>query len=143
MQFAALLWYQDPVLELETIRVANDIRAGNESMPVGLPDRPDASRLWNIYYDALINGSNKRQFLAGLPAADHVATFRWLYPQDKFPKDMYLYHFVIAQLYEAAGDSAAASAAYRSTRDSLAAIGIKDGRGIPDQTKEALLRLGR
>ena len=143
MQFAALLWYQDPVLELETIRVANDIRAGNESMPVGLPDRPDASRLWNIYYDALINGSNKRQFLAGLPAANHVATFRWLYPQDKFPKDMYLYHFVIAQLYEAAGDSAAASAAYRSTRDSLAAIGIKDGRGIPDQTKEALLRLGR
>ena len=87
------------------------------------------------------SGSNRQQFLAALPAADHLATFRWLYPQDKFPKDMYLYHFVIAQLYEAAGERAAAAAAYRSTRDSLAAIGIKNGR-VPDQTKEALLRLG-
>ena len=143
MQFAALLWSHDVVFEYEAIRVANDIRVGNERMPVGLPDRSDAYRLWDIYYDALINGHGKQQFLATLPAAEHLATFRWLYPADKFPKDMYLYHFVIAQLYEAAGERAAASASYRSTQDLLAGMGIKDGRGVPDQTKEALLRLAR
>ena len=145
MQFAALLWSGRSEPQLEAIRVANEIRVIKERMPVGLPERPDASRLWDIYYAALINVNRifRQQFLAALPAADHLATFRWLYPQDKFPRDMYLYHFVLAQLYEAAGERAAASASYRSTLDSLAAMGVKDGSRLLDKTKEALLRLGR
>ena len=55
-------------------------------MPAGTPERSDTWRLWNVYYSRLINDHDKPQFLSALSPADHLATFRWLYPADQFPQ---------------------------------------------------------
>jgi hypothetical protein len=114
MQFSALLWVQNPDLQNEAVRVANEMRGGGETMPAGIPDRSDRWRLWNIYYDRFINGYGKAQFLAALLPADHLATFHWLYPKEEVPKDkINLYHAMLAQLQELNGDRAGALASYR------------------------------
>jgi hypothetical protein len=86
MQISALLWVRDPEQENEAIRVANEIRSKGETMPAGIPERSDTWRLWNIYYSRLINSDDKAQFLSALSPADHLATFRWLYPADRFER---------------------------------------------------------
>jgi hypothetical protein len=120
MQIAALLWAHDPELENEAIRVGNELRSGGETMPVGTPDRSDAWRLWNIYYSRLVNNHDKPQFLSVLSPAEHLATFRWLYPEDQFPKDKYhLYLYILAQFQELNGDRTNALASYRQLRSQL------------------------
>src|SRR5262249_14278933 len=120
MQISALLWADDPEREDEVIRVANEIRRAGETMPVGMPDRPDAWRLWDIYYFRLVSGRNKSQFLSALPPADHLATFRWLYPTEQFPKDKHhLYLYLLAQFQELTGDRANALASFRQLRSEL------------------------
>jgi TIR domain-containing protein len=110
MEIAALQWIDRPELQDETIRVANEIRAKGETMPVADPDRPLAWQLWNVYYSRLVVEKNKAPFLAALPPADHLATFRWLYPADllKDPRaDRYKYFAylsILALLQENAGD---------------------------------------
>lgn len=131
MQISALLWVRDPVLESEAVRVANAIRSKGESMPTGTPDRSDKWRLWNIYYDRLINGFEKSQFLSALPAADYLATFRWLYPESQLPKDKYHpYLAMLAQLQELNGDHAGALASYRQLQNELSKEGITSGKLI-------------
>jgi tetratricopeptide (TPR) repeat protein len=120
MQFSALLWAHDPELESEAIRVANEIRRGGETMPAGTPERSDTWRLWNIYYSRLVFGHDKPQFLSALPPADHLATFRWLYPEDQLPKEKYLqYLYMLAQLQEHNGERANALASYRRLQSQL------------------------
>jgi hypothetical protein len=120
MQFSALLWAHDPELESEAIRVANEMRRGGETMPAGTPDSSDTWRLWNIYYSRLIFGHDKPQFLSALPPADHLATFRWLYPEDQLPKEKYLqYLYMLAQLQELNGERANALASYRRLQSQL------------------------
>jgi hypothetical protein len=120
LQIYALLWVRKSELDIELIRVANEIRSQGETMPVGFPDSPLMWKLWDIYYDRLIRGDKgKSQFLAALPPADHLATFRWLYPADllKGPQadefKYYLYLSILAQLQERSGDRAGALASYR------------------------------
>jgi len=132
MQIAALLWAREPERESEAICVANEIRTSGETMPVGLPDAPDVWKLWNIYYDRVINGSDKTQFLTALPPADHLATFRWLYPEEQFPKEKYLYLYILAQLQELSGDRTGALASYRSLQAQLTSQGMKSGRMVDD-----------
>src|SRR4030042_1390815 len=99
MQISALLWTQKPELESEAIRVANEMRIGGESMPAGTPEGSDTWRLWNIYYSRLISGRDKPQFPAPLSPPDHLATFRWLYPENRLPESkVNLYLFILAQL---------------------------------------------
>lgn len=120
MQISALLWAPDPELECEVIRVANEMRRGGESMPTGTPERSDTWRLWNVYYSRLIFDHDKPQFLAAIPPPDHVATFRWLYPEDQFPQDKYhLYLYILAQLQELSGDRTNALASYQKLRSKL------------------------
>ena len=120
MQFSALSWIRSPELENEAIRVANEIRSKGEKMPED-PDHSEAWRLWNIYYDRLGRGFDKPQFLSALSPADHLATFRWLYPKEKVPKDKYdSYLYFLAQLQEYSGDRASALASYRELQSRLA-----------------------
>ena len=138
MQISALLWARDPERENEVIRVANEIRSGGETMPAGIPERSDAWRLWNIYYSRLINGDDKPQFLSALSPADHLATFRWLYPADQFPKDKHhLYLYVLAQLQELSGDRANALASFRQLQSELG----KERGPVADGSNAAIKRL--
>jgi hypothetical protein len=138
MQISALLWARDPQLESEAIRVANEMRKGGERMPAGPPDASDIWRLWNIYHSRLIYGHDKPQFLSTLSPADHLATFRWLYPESQLPKDKYhLYLFILAQLQELNGDRANALASYRLLRSQLG-----NNRGpLLNASNEAIKRL--
>jgi len=120
MQISALLWAHDPERENEAIRVANEIRSDGETMPTGTPDRSDTWKLWNIYYSRLIFNDDKPQFLSALSPADHLATFRWLYPADQFPKDKHDLHlYMLAQFQELSGDRANALASFRELRSRL------------------------
>jgi hypothetical protein len=76
--------------------------------------------LWNIYYSRLIASHDKPQFLSTLSPADHLATFRWLYPEDQLPKEKHqLYLYILAQLQELNGDRTNALASYRRLRSEL------------------------
>ena len=120
MQISGFLWTCNPEYENEAIRVANAIRLAGESMPAGIPDRPDAWRLWNIYYDHLVNKEARQQFLSALSPQDHLATFRWLYPESEVPKDkLELYDYMLAQFYELNGDRSNALALYRRLQKQL------------------------
>jgi tetratricopeptide (TPR) repeat protein len=120
MQIAALLWAPDPKLENEAIRVANEMRRGSEPMPTGTSERSDTWRLWNILYSRVISGHVKPQFLSALSPTDHLATFRWLYPEDQFPKDkQHLYLYILAHLQELNDDRSNALASYRQLRNQL------------------------
>jgi len=117
MEIAALQWIDRPDLRNETIRVANEMRTKGETMPVEDPDRPLAWQLWNVYYDALVSGRNdsrKPRFLSVLSPADHLATFRWLYPEKEVPESKHdLYIAMLAAFQEYGGDRAGALASYR------------------------------
>jgi tetratricopeptide (TPR) repeat protein len=140
-QISALLYRHDAQLEDEAIRVANEIRRSNEAMPLGEKDRPDNWRLWDVYYSRLINGNDKAEFMSALPAADHLATLRWLFPEDELPKDKHtLWLFMVATFAEAAGERAEAKEAYEAVQKDLARQGATWGP-LVDGTKEGLARL--
>jgi hypothetical protein len=140
MQISALLWADDSELESEAIRVANEMRKGGETMPPGTPESSDTWRLWNIYYSRLISGHDKPQFLSALTSQDHLATFRWLYPEDQLPKDKYpLYIYILAQLQELNGDRASALALYRQLQSQL---GSSPG-ALADGADAAIERLSK
>jgi len=120
MQIAALLWAHDPALECEAVRVANEMRTMGEVIPADTPDGSDTWRLWNIYYSRLIFGHDKPQFLSTLSPADHLATFRWLYPENQLPKEKYPHYLcILAQLQELNGDRSNALASYRLLRSQI------------------------
>jgi hypothetical protein len=139
MQVSALLWFHTPELEDELIRVVNDIRRSGERMPVGYPDRPDTSRVWDVYYARLISGSDRERFLSAIESADHVATLKWLFDGKDFPNP-YQYQYVLAQLEEAAGQRESAIAAYKATLQALGSRGETAGP-IASGSREALVRL--
>jgi len=140
MQISALLWAHDPLLESEAIRVANEMRKGGEAMPAGTPDASDTWRLWSIYYSRLIFGHDKSQFLSALFPADHLATFRWLYPENQLPKEKYpQYLYMLAQLQELNGDRTNALASYRLMRSQ-----VENNPGsLLNASNEAIKRLSK
>jgi hypothetical protein len=85
------------------------------------------SAIWNVYYDRLVRGDGRADFLAALPAADHLATFRWLFPQYAESSNRYAYLFMLAQLQENGGDRADALETYQSLLAMLAAQGADSG----------------
>ncbi len=142
-QFAALLYRRDAQLEDEAIRVANEIRRSNERMPPGERDRPDNWRLWNVYYDRLIAGNARAEFISALSAADHLATLHWLFPEDSLPQDKRnLFLFMRATFEEAAGNRSEALQAYKAVKDTLATQGATGGR-LYDGATESIKRLSR
>lgn len=141
LEIAAFMWRRDPDLQNEIIRVANDMRVHGEALPPGTKHDSLTWRIWDVYYERLINGDDKATFLTALPPKDHLATFRWLFPEDAIPKDKrYLYLFMLAQLQEHSGDRADAVATYQSVLSLLTAQGMNSGR-IVDDTRQATRRL--
>jgi tetratricopeptide (TPR) repeat protein len=118
VEIAALLrpyeqvWAGDPAREAEAIRVANEMRVAGEARPIGFK-----GRLWSIYHFDLVTADHLERLLRGLPPAEHLATFRWLFPEselvpDQSPSLMQFLH-VLAQLQEHGGDRAGALESYR------------------------------
>lgn len=138
MQLAALLWTRSPEVESEAIRVASEMRSAGEKMRADTPDESDARRLWNIYYSRMVTRYDKPQFLAALSPADHLATFRWLYPEDRLPEGKkHVYVYILAQFQELNGDRANALASYRQLQSE---IGNERGP-LVDDSATAIKRL--
>jgi hypothetical protein len=140
MQVSALLWARDPELEVEAIRVANEMRKGGEPLPLDAPDNSDKRRLWSIYYFRLYSGGDKRQFLSALSPEDHLDTFRWLFPEEQIRKDRYpLYLYLLAQLQELNNERAQALASFRRLRSE---VGNSPGR-LLDGANAGIARLSK
>jgi hypothetical protein len=106
MRLAALKWHGTPEADLERVRVADEMRRNQE--PLDLGSRLDIVRI--AYSRMSANAETK--LLAALPAADHLATFRWLiegHDASRSPIETYY----LARLTEAAGDCKGAGALYR------------------------------
>src|SRR5262249_10947559 len=142
IQIAALLWRDDPNLENELARLANEMRTQGEERPAGDSYDSPVWRLWNVYDERLVKGTDKASFLAAVSPADHLATFRWWYPEATIPKQKRpLYLFMLANLQEQAGQRAAALATYRALLETPTVQGVAGGRML-DDARQAVTRLG-
>jgi hypothetical protein len=141
-QFAAFLYYHDPRSEVEAIRVADDMQRTSEPLPPGPKDHQTRWRLWDVYYSRVFSGDEKAAFLSALPPDDHLATFRWLFPEDVVPEDKRnMYLFVLATLEEGNGQRAQALETYKKAK---AALDREGARGtLLNLTAEAVKRLSR
>jgi hypothetical protein len=136
LQFAALLYYQDPAGQIEAARAANEMRQRGEAI-----DAKQRDRLWSyVYSDGLLSRERRESFMSALRDAGHVDTFRWLYPEDQVRADRKrLWPFLVASLEDAAGNRPAAVARYEALRDQLKREG-SSGR-VLDETIASLKRL--
>lgn len=118
VEIAALLrtyeqtWVDDFAREGEALRVANEMRLGGEAIPVGVK-----TRLWTLYHFDVVTSDNLARLAGALPAAEHLATFGWLFPESGLEPGrspaLFEYLHVLAQLQERAGERAAALDSYR------------------------------
>jgi tetratricopeptide (TPR) repeat protein len=138
MQMAGLLYRHDPDFETEAVRVASEMRAGGEAVPSGPSDAGLTGRLWNVYYDRLVNGERTEPFLAALSPGDHLATFLWLFPEDAIvpdKRDLHLY--MLARFQEESGQRAEALTRLHALQVGLAG----EGGPLVDATTAAIRRL--
>jgi hypothetical protein len=120
LQLAGLMLHSDSPLEFEAVRVANEMRGNQEPPPTSDADRRMWSKFWNIYYDHLANENQKDAFLAVLPPAEHLATFRWLFPEHQVPRDkLQLWTLFLATFQERNGERSAARSNYEALRADL------------------------
>ena len=122
----------------------NDMRLGGESLPTDSNAGGQiASRLWTIYYDRALHRTDRRPSESPLPAADRLATFRWLFPEAQIPQERRLAGlFVVATLQEQAGQRADALSTFRTLHDALARGGsLAMGGTLPERTEAAVRRL--
>lgn len=120
------------------VRVADSMRRSEESMTSG-----QRSRLWSLgYYALLLNAAVdvRAGFLALLPAADHLATFDWLYPDASATgSEADAWQFCRAVLMANAGQTAAARQILQSIKSRLEA---SKGDGLLlDETRRQLAKL--
>jgi hypothetical protein len=139
LQLAALANRRDGHSDLEMLRVANDMRKGNE--PIG-PDARD--RVWNTYYGRFVSSSGDdsiEPLFAAAPPAEQVATYRWVFQNSGYVESKgFLYDYVLARLQDAAGQDAEALASYRSVRSKLPAdVMVRIRRGVDS----AIVRLSK
>ena len=134
--------------EGETLRVVNEMRINGEPRPKGWPSGGVKHTIWSIYYFDVVTRDRLEPLLAGLPAADHLAPFRWLFPEDDLAESEgaprpFFYLFVLGRLQERSGEHAGALASYRAVLRE-AAIKKYDSRQALDIVKnvnEAVKRL--
>lgn len=124
LQVSALLqtytnvWIDDLGRENEAIRVANEMRIDGETRPKGWGRGSFKGKLWSIYYFEVVTGDHLEALLAALPATEHLALFRWLFPEEDLPESegappLFFYLSVLAQLQEHGGDRPGALVSYR------------------------------
>jgi hypothetical protein len=144
LQISGLLWRGDQGAEQALVAVADDMRRGGEAMPT------DAGgslswRLWNVYYRRLVNPQAMESFLSAVPPADHLATFRWLFPEGEVPGDKKnAYLFMRAILEERAGERVHALESYRAVHEGTASGGARaTGGTLAARAAEAITRLSK
>jgi len=134
MKSTIFLSYSSPQSEV-ALRIELALEADGHSVFRDRTDLPPGES-----FDARIRIAikDKPQFLAALPPADHLATFRWLFPEDQLPTGRkHLYLYILAQLQELNGDRSNALASYRRLRSEL---GNQQGR-LLDDSDAAIKRL--
>ena len=149
LQISALLQIENPEWENEAIRVANEMRRKAEPRPQGWGGFAFIKgKLWYVYSEALTAGRQKPRLLAALPPAEHLALFRWLFPEDEpqpGSEDWWLFQrrYFLAQLQEHNGDRSDALAAYRQLLSEAAARKYDSGRAVRiiDDANAAIKRL--
>jgi hypothetical protein len=129
LQIAALTWRSGPERQNEVARVANEMRMQGEALD-------SVSGIWNVYYERLVSGRDRDDFLAALSPQDQVSTFQWLFPKYAQSSNRYAYLFMLAQLQEHAGDRTQALASYQA----LLATGV-DSSNIAGPARKAVQRL--
>ena len=140
LQLVALMLFSDAPLEFEAVRVANEMRGNGEPVPTNDAERRVWSKYWNLYYHHLLGGTQQAAFLAILPPAEHLATFRWLFPESQMPPDkLHLWVLFLATFQERNGERLAAHSNYAWLRSALRSQQAS-GR-VLDQTEEGLRRL--
>jgi tetratricopeptide (TPR) repeat protein len=149
LQIAGLLFYRTPEQDIEVVRVANDMRTKGEALPADALETRSLWRLWDVYYDRVVRGEQKAQFLAALAPGDHLATFTWLYPpevlQGREASETRNFDslFILGQLQENAGDRTAALSSYRRVVSMKAEKGYTAHRAVlvADAANAAIKRL--
>lgn len=155
LQVSALLqtytnaWIEDPERHREAIRVANEMRTGGEPRPSGWGRGSFKRKLWSIYHFGVVASDGQAAVLAALPPAEHLATFRWLFPEEDLAPDqggpsLFDYLTVRAQVEEYGGDRAAALASYRRVLDEFQSRKLTGGRATKtaENAGAAIRRLG-
>ncbi|HEY7502436.1 MAG TPA: toll/interleukin-1 receptor domain-containing protein [Vicinamibacterales bacterium] len=147
MQLSALLSGMNESVENEAVRVVNDMRIKGEAIPGAstTATAPAVEKFWSVYYSRVFNGYDRESFLAAIPAADHVATFGWLFTEGQISPDRKkLRLYILAALQEHAGAPAEALANYQAVRDALVRDGsLAYGGRLPDGTLAAIKRLSK
>jgi hypothetical protein len=143
------VWIEDLERQKEVLRVVNAMRTGNEKRPKGWGPGSFKGKVWSIYYFGFVADNERAQLLAALPPAEHLATFRWLFPEDDLPTDrgaywLFEYLFVVAQVEEYGGDRTGALASYRRLLGEFASNKYNSSRAtkMVEQTNAAIRRLG-
>src|SRR5215468_978181 len=84
------------------------MRIGNETRPKGWGPGAFTGKVWAIYHFGFVPDDERAQLLAALPPAEHLATFRWLFPEgdlaaaDRGDYALFEYLFVLARVEETA-----------------------------------------
>jgi hypothetical protein len=137
------LWSGDSGREMEAIRVMNDMRVKGEPKPTGFVKR----HLWAVYHFDAVTNDRLESIVPALPPADHLAAFRWAFPEEDLsrnePPTLFNYLYVLAQLQEKAGDRAGALASYRRVVDEFSRNKYTASRAISmnERANAALKRL--
>jgi hypothetical protein len=155
VQVSALLqtytnvWIEDLERQKEVIGVVNAMRTGNEAKPKGWGPGAFKGKVWAIYYFGFVTGNEQAPLLDALTPAEHLATFRWLFPEDELASDrggpgLLDYLFVRAQVEEYGGDRAGALASYRRLVTGFADRKTSGGRVARnlEHAEAAIRRLG-
>jgi hypothetical protein len=147
LQLLALLAGTNADVENEAVRVLNEMRVKGEAISGGggMTLQEVLGRIWNVYYGRILTRYDRDSFLAAIPSADHVATFRWLFPEAQVAPDRTLLRlFILATLQEHAGARGDALANYQAVRDALARERtLGHGGPLPEGTLEAIERLSK
>jgi hypothetical protein len=143
------VWIEDVERQKEVIQVVNAMRVGNERKPTGWEPGSFKGKVWSIYHFGFIADDERAALLATLPPAEHLATFRWLFPEGDLPADRgeyfhFEYLFCLAQVEQYGGDRAGALASYRRLLDEFASKKYNSSRAIKmvEQANAAIRRLG-
>ena len=140
-------WIDDPAREGEALRVVNEMRIGGET-PTGWQPGGLKKTIWSIYHFDVVTHDRLAPLLEAVPAPEHLAMFRWLFPEDDLAESAgapgpFFYLFVLAQLQERSGERAGALASYRRVLDDAAPKHYDSSRAleIVRQVKAAITRL--
>lgn len=148
LQTNSNVWIEDPERQKEVIRVANEMRINGETRPKGWGPGSFKGKMWAIYHFGFVTHDDQAPLLAALPPAEHLSSFRWLFPEDDLTvgqggPSLFDYLNVLAQLEEHGGDRASALASYRRLLSEFALKKYDSDRAIKivDHAKAAIQRL--